>query len=69
MGTITDMNVQIASACEEQTIVAKNINQNQIHINDVTQHADKTAENIAVSSQSLATVAEDLEVLLGKFKV
>ncbi|WP_031432386.1 methyl-accepting chemotaxis protein [Methylomarinum vadi] len=69
IATISDMNAHIASAAEEQTSVAENINQNEVRINDASRHAVEAAEAIASSSQSLAQLAENLEELLGKFKV
>lgn len=66
--TISDMNVQIASAAEEQTSVAENINQNEVRISDASRHAVEAAENIASSSESLAQLAENLSELLSRFK-
>ncbi|MGD2116879.1 MAG: methyl-accepting chemotaxis protein [Chromatiales bacterium] len=69
ISTISDMNVQIATAAEEQTSVAEDINQNVVRISDASGQTVEAAENIASSSESLAQLAEDLESLLGKFKV
>ena len=69
IGTISMMNEQIASASEKQTSVAENINRNEVRITDAARQAVKAADNIAHSSETLAHLAENLETLLGKFKV
>jgi methyl-accepting chemotaxis protein len=69
IGTISIMNEQIASASEKQTSVAENINRNEVRISDAARQAVKAADNIAHSSETLAHLAENLETLLGKFKV
>jgi methyl-accepting chemotaxis protein len=69
IGTISMMNEQIASASEQQTSVAENINRNEVRISDAARQAVKAADNIAHSSETLAHLAENLETLLGKFKV
>jgi methyl-accepting chemotaxis protein len=69
IGAISVMNEQIASASEKQTSVAENINRNEVRITDAARQAVKAADNIAHSSETLAHLAENLETLLGKFKV
>jgi methyl-accepting chemotaxis protein len=69
IGAISKMNEQIASASEQQTSVAENINRNEVRISDAARQAVKAADNIAHSSETLAHLAENLETLLGKFKV
>ena len=66
---INDMNIQIASAAEEQSAVAEEINRNVVNI---TQIADETAEGAQEStdtSQSLAAMAVQLRSMISQFKV
>ena len=66
---INDMNTQIASAAEEQTAVAEEINRN---INNISSGAEQTASasnEITASSESLAELAANLRVQVELFKV
>jgi methyl-accepting chemotaxis protein len=66
--TINNMNTQIASATEEQTAVAEEINR---HITDIKNGADQNAEGtheISQASQSLAELATRLQSLMMRFK-
>ncbi len=69
VATINDMNTQIATAAEEQTAVADEINRN---ITNITQVADQTAEGARHSSQvseELVQLAADLEKLVTRFRI
>jgi methyl-accepting chemotaxis protein len=66
---ITNMNVQIASASEEQTSVAEEINRSLVAINEVSHETDEGARQIAQASQELARLSNDLQTLLRRFKV
>ncbi len=69
VATISDMNAQIASAAEEQSQVAEEINRNVTAINDITEDNALSAEQTAESSDGLAHLAHDLQMLVGHFKV
>jgi methyl-accepting chemotaxis protein len=55
VGTITDMNTQIASAAEEQSAVAEEVNRNIINISDV---AIKTTENVNETAEASAKLSQ-----------
>lgn len=69
VSTINDMNTQIATAAEEQTAVAEEINRN---ISTITEVADQTAEGARHSAQiseELVKLAADLEKLVSRFRI
>ena len=69
IGTINSMNAQIASAAEEQTAVAEEINRSVHHIaNTVDGVAGEAAES-ARTSQELNALTENLQRLVGQFRV
>ncbi len=69
VATITDMNAQIASASEEQSVVAEDINTNLSSIREVADTAASGARQSAQSSQDLSTIADELQQLVGRFKL
>ncbi|RLJ17806.1 methyl-accepting chemotaxis protein [bacterium endosymbiont of Escarpia laminata] len=69
IGQITDMSAQIASASEEQSAVAEEINRNVVQINDMTEQSAVGAQQTSVASGDLARLATDLQSLVGQFKV
>ncbi len=69
IGQITDMNIQVAAATEEQSTVVEDINRNVTEINDITQRTADTAEAVAQASQSLIHLAQRLDTLVAGFKV
>jgi len=66
---INDMNLQIASAAEEQSSVAEEINQNVVRIADISQDTSTSMQQIASSSEDLAQLSTRLDQLVGNFKV
>ncbi|EKQ6383905.1 methyl-accepting chemotaxis protein [Pseudomonas aeruginosa] len=65
---INDMNLQIASAAEEQSSVAEEINRNVAAIRDVTESLSSQAEESAQVSQSLNRLANHQQDLMEQFK-
>jgi methyl-accepting chemotaxis protein len=65
---INDMNTQIASAAEQQSAVAEEININVTTINQVAEQSAEGAEQTARSSEDLARLANDLQAMVGQFK-
>lgn len=69
VGVITDMNLQIASAAEEQSSVAEEINRNVASIRDVTEAISAQADESAQVSQSLNRLANHQQALMDQFRV
>jgi methyl-accepting chemotaxis protein len=66
---ITDMNLQIASAAEEQSSVAEEINRNVASIRDVTEAITAQASESAQVSQNLNRLANHQQGLMDQFRV
>lgn len=66
--TITRMNMQIASASEEQRTVAETINNNVVDIRQVTDENVSASDKLANSSEGLANLADELRGLVSQFK-
>lgn len=64
---ISEMNVQIANAAEEQSTVAEEINKKIVSISSVSHQASEGAKQTAVSSAEVANLAHDLENAVAKF--
>ena len=65
---ITDMNTQIASAAEQQSAVAEEINRNVVNINGVADQVTLGATQIDQASQELARLATHLLSIVNRFK-
>lgn len=68
VSTITDMNTQIASAAEEQSAVAEEINRNIVNISQVANQTAVGAQQTASASNEMAKLAAQLQLLVGHFK-
>jgi methyl-accepting chemotaxis protein len=69
VSVITSMTLQIASAAEEQSAVAEEINRNVQGIREVTESLTGQADESARVSQSLNTLANHQQTLMDQFKV
>jgi methyl-accepting chemotaxis protein len=67
--TIRDMNTHIASAAEEQSAVAEDINRNVNQIASIAEENARSTSQTMETSQSLAQLANDLQTLVNQFKV
>jgi methyl-accepting chemotaxis protein len=65
---INDMNTQIASAAEEQTAVAEEINKNILSVNTITQQNSQGAQQTENASRELSSLAVELQALVRTFK-
>ena len=66
---INDMNAQIASAAEEQSSVAEEVNQNINRIHNATLETSAGSAQVASSSRELATLANRLSDKVSFFKL
>ncbi len=66
---ISNMNIQIAAASEQQSIVANDMDQNLIEIRDQTEGTANEIKNASGSSESLSQLSSDLTILVNQFKV
>lgn len=66
---LADLNTQVATATEEQSLVVNEIN---IHVNansDSTENSATTSAEMASSSESLSAMAQNLDGLVARFKI
>jgi methyl-accepting chemotaxis protein len=69
IGTINSMNAQIASAAEEQTAVAEEINRSVHHIADAVDGVASDAAEGAQTARELDGLGGRLQGLVGQFRV
>jgi len=69
VSTIHDMNTLIASAAEEQSAVAEEINRNVTNINTVAEDVTINVNKTSASGNELAMLASQLQESVGQFKV
>ncbi|AOY89141.1 ATP-binding protein [Marinobacter salinus] len=69
VGQIHDQVTQIATAAEQQSQVAEEINQNVVRIVDAAQRSDTGVTQTNEASQELARLGESLRELVSQFKV
>jgi len=65
---ITDMNTHIASASEEQSAVAEEVNRNVVNINQLTDENMNAFEQIVNAGNDMESLASELNHLVGQFK-
>lgn len=68
VATINDMNAQIASAAEEQSSVAEEINRNIVTVSELAEQTSVGAQQTATTSEELARLAEQLQGMVGQFR-
>ena len=66
---MNDINVQIATAAEEQSAVAEEINRNVVMIRDVGLENSAIANSTADNSSGLVAVAETLKQSVNHFQL
>jgi len=69
VSTISQMNIQIASAANEQCAVSAEINKNVNNINDIATNATDSAVQTARAGDELAQLAVRLTTLLAQFRI
>ncbi len=68
VNTISDMNIQIANAAEEQNAVAEEVNRNIVNISQIAGETVVTTEQIASSGGELKHLAIEMQQLVSQFK-
>lgn len=69
VGTISEMNTQIATAAEQQTGVADEISRSVHHISDIAEKSNGDAEQLAVTSRELNAIEQRLMGLVQQFRI
>lgn len=69
MGEIQAMGMQIATASEEQTSVAEEINRSVVNVNNIADQSAAAVEETAASSAELARLGQELQGLVRQFKL
>lgn len=69
VGTITDMTAQIATATEEQTRVAEEVNQSVVSIRDISSETANGTNEMEASTKELQAVAHQLQQAISRFSV
>lgn len=64
-----DMTSQIATAAEEQSSVAEEINRSVVRVNDVAEQSATAVEETSTQANELARLSEELRSLVSKHKV
>ncbi|PMG40930.1 methyl-accepting chemotaxis protein [Shewanella sp. 10N.286.52.B9] len=66
---ISELNIQIAAATEEQSAVINEINQHVVNISDSSDSSAQASTSIESSSEALKSMANDLDGLVKRFKL
>lgn len=69
IGTIRDMGIQTASAAEEQSAVAEDINQNLVAIQQIVNNINDTLQHAETISTQLSQSGTEIHDLVGNFKL
>lgn len=67
INTITDMNHQIATASEEQSAVAEEINQNIVNISEVADQTSRGAQQSVDATDEMVQAIQRLDALVSQF--
>jgi methyl-accepting chemotaxis protein len=69
IGTISDMNTQIAAATEQQSAVSEEINRNVTNISSISAETADYTKQLVSSSEEMSAMAEQLRTLVARFRV
>jgi methyl-accepting chemotaxis protein len=69
VGTINEMNIQIASAAEEQISVSETINQNVHEIVAITEQTAQGTRRVGAATQRLKALAADMSDQVNRYCV
>jgi methyl-accepting chemotaxis protein len=66
---ISERNLVIASASEEQAQVAREVDRNLVNIRDLSLQTSSAANQTSAASQELSSLAVDLNGLVARFRI
>ncbi|QXI26293.1 methyl-accepting chemotaxis protein [Pseudomonas vanderleydeniana] len=69
VSTIQLMNQQIASASDQQTVVAEEINRSILNVRDISEQTASASDETAASSVDLARLGHELDRLVNRFRL
>ena len=69
IGQISDQNIQVATATEEQSSVVEDINRNIVDINELTVGTSHIADQLNQASSDLQAPSSQLDGLVGRFRL
>ena len=67
--TVKDMNIQIASATEEQSAVVRDVNQNVVNIDRLSEHNQQSMSQLTDASSRVSQKAAELNDMVGEFRI
>ena len=68
IGTISEMNIQIATAAEEQSSVAQEIDQSIVRISKLSEESNENSNQISASTSDLNDLGKELNRIINTFK-
>ena len=69
VSNIQGMNQQIATASEQQSVVAEQINRSVISVREASDHTSTASEQTASSSGELEQLGQQLRGMVGRFSL
>jgi methyl-accepting chemotaxis protein len=69
VSAVTDQINQIATAAEEQTSTTREISHNVLNLNELAQQNSRGISETALAANNVSTQAEELQRLVGQFKL
>lgn len=69
VSTISEMNIQIATAAEEQSSVAQEIDQSIVRISKLSEEAGNNSNQVSSSTRDLNNLGDELNRIIGTFKI
>ena len=69
VSSIKDMNTQMATVAEEQSLVTKEVSSNILKIGDISKHSVEGVTQATMATEELAKLAIELQATVNKFKL
>lgn len=69
IGTISEMNIQIATAAEEQSSVAQEIDQSIVRISKLSEESNENSNQVSASTSDLNDLGNELNRIINTFKI